>query len=182
MGSPSLAYWVAGLRETFEETGILLANQRGKPIATALVAQILRELREGSAFAELCERHNLELTTDEVHYVAHWITPKVRPRRFDARFFLARWPTGQQVDLDRSELTDSIWRTADDALEQITAGDIPVLTPTRVQLQWLAGFDSVEAALEASRHCYQAGIESVTPYVLSDGRVVLPGDPEYRYP
>lgn len=176
---PSIAYWVAALRETFEETGILLANQNGRPIGSEQVEDLLSELRGGGSFAALCEQHQLQLLADELHYVAHWVTPEVRPSRFDARFFLATWPKGQGVDLEEGELTHSVWHTATDALQKITAGEIPVLTPTKVQLQWLAQFTTLEAAVDASRDRYKGTIKEIMPFVLADGRVVLPDHPEY---
>ncbi len=176
---PSIDYWVAALRETFEETGILLASQNGAPVESHLVPNLLSELRDGRSFTALCEQHQLQLLAAELHYVAHWITPVVRPRRFDARFFLASWPMGQGVDLDSGELTHSVWLSATDALKRVAVGEIPVLSPTKVQLQWLSQFASVEAAISASRERYKRPIEEITPFVLDDGRVVLPGDPEY---
>jgi 8-oxo-dGTP pyrophosphatase MutT (NUDIX family) len=176
---PSIAYWVAALRETFEETGILLANRNGQPIDAEQVPDLLSELRGGSSFMALCEQHQLQLLADELHYIAQWITPEGRPSRFDARFFLATWPTGQGVDLEEGELTHSVWHTAADALQKITAGEIPALLPTKVQLQWLAQFANVEAAVGAGRDCYKGTITGIMPFVLEDGRVVLPDDPEY---
>ena len=176
---PSLSYWVAALRETFEETGILLAQQGGLPVGARQVPQLLQSLRGGLRFTALCDQHDLTLHLDEVHYVAHWVTPTVRTRRFDTRFFLAIWPPGQAVDLDTRELTESRWCTASAALEQVADGRLNVPRPTAVQLTWLAQFATLEDVVCTSRDLHRSGIVRLLPVVLADDRVVLPGDADY---
>lgn len=176
---PSLSYWVAALRETFEETGILLAEHGRKPVIATQVLELLQLLRGGLAFTALCDEHDLELPLHDVHYIAHWVTPTVRPRRFDTRFFLAVWPAGQSLDLDARELTDSRWCTASAALQQVADGVLEVPRPTAAQLQWLAEFASLEDVVGKSRDMHRDGIARLLPVVLADDRVVLPGDADY---
>jgi 8-oxo-dGTP pyrophosphatase MutT (NUDIX family) len=175
----SLSYWVAALRETFEETGILLAHQRGRLVAAEQVPHWLRLLRDGLSFTALCDQHDLVLPLYDVHYIAHWVTPIVRPARFDARFFLAVWPAGQGLDLDARELTDSRWCTASAALQQVSQGVLDVPRPTAAQLRWLAEFGTLEEVVDHSRDMHRQGIERILPVVLAEDRVVFPGDADY---
>ena len=95
-----LAYWIAAIRECFEEAGLLLAyDKRGEMLAldqpdTAREFASLREqLIAGTlSFAELCRDRNLRLALDHLAYFSHWITGQGRPRRYDTRFFVAVAP------------------------------------------------------------------------------------------
>ena len=102
-GAVALAFWIAAIRELFEEAGILLATIDGTAPAfsdpslrtrfhdrrTALLAGDL-------TFAELVAHERLELATDALEYWSRWITPVTAPRRYDARFFIARMPPDQE--------------------------------------------------------------------------------------
>ncbi len=98
--SGGLAYWVAVLRETFEEAGLLLAQRPGGPDLLAgdseEEARFIAERAAVNAgtrrFLDLCRDEGLELLVGDVHYFAHWITPQGAPRRFDTRFFVAPAP------------------------------------------------------------------------------------------
>lgn len=175
----SQSYWVAALRETFEETGILLAQQQGNPVRATGVPDLLQLLRGGISFTTLCEQHDLQLPLHEVHYIAHWVTPTVRPKRFDTRFFLALAPPGQVLNLDARELTDSRWYTARQALQQVAEGVLDVPRPTAAQLRWLAEFATLDDVVDFSRDMHHQGIARLLPVVLADERVVLPGDADY---
>src|ERR1700722_416737 len=100
--SGGLAYWVAVVRETFEEAGILLARREGGPELLAGDDEVERFVTERAAvnagtrrFLDLCRDENLRLTVGDIHYFAHWITPRGAPRRYDTRFFVAAAPPGQ---------------------------------------------------------------------------------------
>ena len=91
------AYWAAAVRECYEEAGILVAqDETGGPAAPERIASIAAHrdaLNRGElGFAELLARHGLVLPAREIVYFDHWITPPIRPRRFDTRFFVARAP------------------------------------------------------------------------------------------
>ncbi len=106
--SGGLAFWFAVLRECFEEAGVLVARRRatgGGPARmledlesadAARLAAYRRDLNAGRiGMVEICRREDLVLAADTVHYVSHWITPEVSPRRFDTRFFVTAAPHGQ---------------------------------------------------------------------------------------
>ncbi len=99
-----LAFWVAALRECFEEAGILFGHDRrtGAPIDLTDPAAIDRLAAQRDAlnagqrsFAEVVAELDVVLDASKVHYIAHWVTPLGPPRRFDTRFFLAAAPPGQ---------------------------------------------------------------------------------------
>jgi len=88
----------AAVRETFEESGVLLAG----PAPAELVADSVvpvedrQRLLDGSlSLGELLRRHGLALRADLLTPWARWITPEISPRRFDTWFFAAALPPGQ---------------------------------------------------------------------------------------
>ncbi len=154
---PPAAYWMAAVREAFEEAGVLLArDEAGRPVPDAghdATVAGWREmlLTEAVTLRELLESHRLRLAFDEVVYCAHWITPVVEPRRYDTRFFLARLPNDCDVCVDEREMTEALWLTPDEALARFRAGRLPMVFPTAATLESLAQFASVAEALSAFR-------------------------------
>jgi 8-oxo-dGTP pyrophosphatase MutT (NUDIX family) len=177
-----LAYWVAAVRECYEEAGVLLARRRTGDAATPDDAE-RRAVHAGElSMAELCRRHDLVLDLSEMRYAAHWITPIGEPRRFDTRFFLIPAPPGQDGRHDDAELVDSRWVRPAGALVLAEAGELLMLPPTVACLRTLAESDSVAKALAAAD---SAGPPPcIQPRLRYDeaGRIVgvaLPGDPDY---
>jgi 8-oxo-dGTP pyrophosphatase MutT (NUDIX family) len=177
-----LAYWVAAVRECFEEAGVLLARSRdGGPVRPEDDER--RAVHAGDlSMAELCRRHDLVLDLSDMRYVAHWVTPVGESRRFDTRFFLAAAPPGQDGAHDDAELVDSRWVRPADALAQCEAGYLLMMPPTIANVRALAASDDVAAALAAAD---AAGPPSrIQPWLRRDatGKVIgiaLPGDPDY---
>ncbi|MYA30969.1 MAG: NUDIX domain-containing protein [Gammaproteobacteria bacterium] len=137
-----LDYWVAAIRETFEETGVLAAvNGCGQGPRGTLADR--RALLEGRIrFAELCRRRNWRLPVRRLHYVSHWITPSAAPRRFSTRFFLAESSPGIRVHADGREILQARWFEPGQALER----KIPLAHPTRHCLRILSEMGSVSRA------------------------------------
>ncbi len=154
---PAAAFWIAVLREVFEETGVLLASDAaGRPAPDAASEPRLAEWRERlmggrAGLAELLEAEGLLPTLDEVVYCAHWITPVAVPRRYDTRFFLARQPAGRTALADAREMTDALWLDPAEALRRFHAGTLPMVFPTVKVLEALERYATVTAALEAFR-------------------------------
>ena len=143
-----LAYWIAALRETAEEAGLLLARQSGAPIPADLVTSVQRLLQEEpNRFLEFCQQHGLVLQTDAVRYLSRWITPEGLPRRYDTRFFLAPAPAGQQAEQDTHEVVNTCWITPERALDNVQRGDWLMVLPTIATLRQLCGFEDVATAL-----------------------------------
>ena len=168
VASGGMDYWVTAVREVFEETGLAFFTS---DVMTTESLPILRNaLLAGSAvFSELCSDNGLHLLVDGLHYVAHWITPEVRPVRFDTRFFIAELPPGQHAVHDGHELTDSAWLTPADALSRMRAGNIKLAPPTMVELERLSHFEDSAAALNWARPRWRDGVTAVLPIVERHG-------------
>ena len=176
----ALAHLVAALRETFEESGILLAGPRTSGVFEP-EAKWQEELNEGvRSFEALITEEDLELRTDALVYFAHWVTPVFEKRRYSARFFLALAPPGQRGVHDGRETTESIWLTPRAALERHAAGELFVAPPQWQVLQDIQGFESTASLLAWAR-----GLTRVPPiqphrFALdADLALALPGDPEH---
>lgn len=154
---PEPAFWLAAIRETFEETGVLLARGAGGAQAADLapVSALLRwreALLDGSA-GLLEVLRDLDLVPDaaDIVYCSHWITPVAEPKRYDTRFFLAALPDGAEATIDEREMAEALWITPAAALDRFRAGELPMVFPTVKTVQRLVQYRSVAAALDAFR-------------------------------
>ena len=166
---------VAAVRETFEEAGVLLADGS---VAIDLTATRTR-LHQGETFRALAEEHDLTLRIDHLVPWARWVTPLVERRRYDARFVLARAPSGQEAAHDKIEVTAGEWLSPAGALEKWEAGEIQLPPPTLRTIEQLADLRSVDAAFARARE--DAPPRVVMPHFVPGDRpaLVLPGDPEH---
>ncbi|HXZ91710.1 MAG TPA: MBL fold metallo-hydrolase [Burkholderiales bacterium] len=151
-----LAYWVAAMRECFEEAGILLAHdERGRAVSPARVEQLARfraPLNAGElAFADFLEGERLTLPAGELAYIGHWITAPGRPRRFDTRFFVAAAPQGQSGSHDARETIHHLWIRPQDALARGERGEIELVFATKHTLTELAQFEHPRRAVDYAR-------------------------------
>lgn len=149
----ALGHFVAAVRETFEEAGVLLAE--GETHAADMGDDLRRRLHDGEIqFSEALERLGTRLDLTRLRYLDHWITPPIEPRRFTARFFLAAVPAGQDAAHDEHETTDGVWLTAKAALARYDDPTDPVnMAPPTLRILWrLAGYDSIRAALDDAPH------------------------------
>jgi len=186
-----LAFYVAAIRECFEEAGILFARRgasggaasRGTPVVgRAELAEARAGLVAGrGSFVEWCAANGLWLAADELRYFSHWITPVGAPRRYDTRFFVARLPAGQEASHDAGETVDALWIGPGEALRRHRAGELDLVFPTVKHLEALEAFHSASELWDA------AGSVGVPPTVqprLAKGpeglRVLLPGDPGFE--
>jgi 8-oxo-dGTP pyrophosphatase MutT (NUDIX family) len=154
----ALSFRIAAIRETFEESGILLARPNG---STALVDAKRAGEIETACRADLCDGkisflkvltdNGMLLALDELVPYAHWITPEGMPKRFDTWFFLAAAPPEQLGAHDGKESTDSIWVSPREALEGGESGRFKLPFPTTRNLIKLGKQTSVSGALEDSR-------------------------------
>jgi 8-oxo-dGTP pyrophosphatase MutT (NUDIX family) len=151
--------FVAAIRETFEEAGVLLARDaRGSvvdlsaPETAARFAAYRLELHEGRlTLSELVRREGLLFAPDLLVPYSHWITPEIESRRFDTRFFLARLPEGQVPVHDRMELTEARWLTPAFALAENAAGRIVLMPPTLKTIEELLIFSNTGQIFDAAR-------------------------------
>lgn len=174
----------AAVRETFEESGVLLAG----PAAGQVVADVSgpeweaeRHSLEGGwrSLSQLLVRRGLLVCADLLRPWAHWITPESEPRRYDTRFFVAALPVGQATREVGGEADQVSWLRPADAIAAHRHGELPMLPPTWVTLAELAPYDSVAAVLAAAD---KRNIKPILPRIFADGgrtRVVLPGEEGY---
>lgn len=144
----------AAVRETFEESGVLLAGPDSRTVvgdtagyADARSALVSRDLSLAGFLAEA----GLVLRADLLRPWANWITPEAEPRRYDTRFFLAAMPPGQRADARTTEAAEAYWSTPARALAEWERGRCALLPPTWVSLTEIGEYDSVDAALTAER-------------------------------
>jgi 8-oxo-dGTP pyrophosphatase MutT (NUDIX family) len=150
-----LAYYVAALREAFEEAGLLLAYapdgalvRFDEPDAVDRFSLHRKAVHARDAsIGAVCAEEALTLAIDRLVLFAHWITPEGAPRRFDTRFFAARAPEGQVPSADGHETTSGVWVTPSDMLAANDSGAVELILPTRRTLELLATFRSVDDAL-----------------------------------
>jgi 8-oxo-dGTP pyrophosphatase MutT (NUDIX family) len=179
-----LAYWIAGIRESFEEAGILLAYDASGEIVTLTGAAGPRFLAHRHAqgkghagFAEMVKSENLRLAADRLVYFGHWITPVGAPRRYDTRFFLAVSPPEQEAVHDNREAIAHVWVRPAEALERYGRSEIKMRTPTLKTLELFADYASAAALVAALSTARE--VTEILPRVGRDGRTLLPGDPGY---
>jgi glyoxylase-like metal-dependent hydrolase (beta-lactamase superfamily II)/8-oxo-dGTP pyrophosphatase MutT (NUDIX family) len=154
--SGGLDYWVAAVRECFEEAGILLAVDEGgtelPEHRLAALAAYRDAVNDGSlAFGTLLERERLMIPGDRIAYFSHWITAPGRPRRFTARFFVALAPAGQHGSHDDAETVASRWVRPVEALAACAREEIELVHPTRISLEELSAFGRAHQAFEFAR-------------------------------
>jgi recombination protein RecT len=137
---------LAAIRESFEELGILLARRADGGMADA--ADVAGLDRHAPFFAQ-CQARGLVPAADEVFVLAHWITDRDLPRRFDVPFLVARMPEGQRPVADEAEQFEPVWVRPADALARHKAGSFFMIFPTVRTLQRLDRFASVREVLSA---------------------------------
>lgn len=190
MPRDGLAYWVAGVRETFEEAGVLLARRRresriidlGEGDVARRFDDHRHSLNSGTGdFAAILEAEELLLAAGGLSYVSRWITPRGAVRRYDTRFFAAEMPYGQVPIHDNDEAVHHEWLTPGDALEANAADEMLMVTPTVAVLQRLSAFGSVDEALSAAMAGSQRDDEVVRirSGAVGAARLAFPSDPDY---
>lgn len=172
---PALAYYVAAVREAFEETGLLVGRDAAGRAARcaaedASVRRALEELREdGDRFPSVLARIDCRIDLSAVEYIGHWITPVVEPRRYDTRFFAAAVPPGHEPLIHEAELSEAVWLTATEALELNVRGALPMVFPTISTLESLRGFRTPAEVVDAFR---EREIPTILPKLVNTPRGV----------
>lgn len=182
-----LAFRVAGIREAFEEAGVLLARKRGSAelIGAAALRPIEDRYRQAlvkgeATMADMAANEDLVLACDTMLPYAHWITPVFVPKRFDTRFFVAAAPADQVALHDGHESVDSVWVHPAQAIADADAGRRTMLFPTKLNLMKLAELPTVAAVLA---HYRTAAPRPILPVVEQrDGRRFLTVGKESGYP
>jgi len=176
LGAPgALRYWVAAIRECFEECGVLLATddsrraiaERHLQLAPYRQRCIDGELNMG----QLCGVEQLRLDCAKVHYFSHWLTPELAPKRFDTRFFVAELPAQQTAVAHESEIVTSSWVTPAQALANAASGAWQMISPTLVTLRSLALYQQIPQLLQAV--AAEEHLPKLTPELRAEGMCEL---------
>lgn len=186
--SGGLAYWVAAIRECFEEAGVLLAHDESGEVISFADPEV-KERFAGHRSAvdsgerrlvDLCEQERLRLSVDRIHYFSHWITPVGPPRRYDTRFFVAAAPPEQVPLHDDRETIANLWVRPAEALALHEKGELDLIFPTIKNLEAIARFGSSAELLDAAAAVEE--VPTILPRITADEhgvRILLPGDPGY---
>jgi len=153
----ALGTWVAGIRETFEEVGLLLAYRANGRLLSfdhddaERYERYRSLLNQGKlTFEEILQKEALTLAADRLHYFSHWITPGFFPIRYDVRFFICEAPAGQEARHDGMELTDHLWITPREALRRYHENRFEMVYPTLVTMQALLPYRQIEEVIRAT--------------------------------
>jgi hypothetical protein len=170
------------VRETFEESGVLLAGPTAEQVVADTTGddweadRVALESRELSLTAFL-ENRSLVLRTDLLGAWSGWLTPVFEPRRYRTWFFVARMPEGQVTRDVSSESSSVTWAGALDAVEQVERGDIFMLPPTWLTCLDIAQYADPDAVLDEA---HRRRVEMFMPEVVSDGEdFILSTPPRY---
>ena len=183
----ALGLYFAAIRETFEESGVILAvfksgrtiNFNDLKIRKRFAGYRNMVYQQKMTLEELAKEEKFVFSLNQLTPFAHWITPEHNTSRFDTRFFLAQLPLGQEPIHDAIEMTETLWTTPEEALLKQKTGEILLMPPTLVTLEEMSQFSSTSNLLSFAS---SRSVQTILPQVFFDGecRVVkLPHDPEY---
>ena len=176
----ALAFYVAAIRETFEEAGVLLAE--GPDLDPARLAAHREALNTKQIdFAQVVAQEGLTLSASRLHVYAHWITPPIEKRRYDTWFFVARVPDAQIASHDAIENTAGAWLSPSAALSAYAEGTLRLAPPTLWELTALSACADVRAASSLRQGIPPACLPQ--PRSVDDAlHLILPGDADYDPP
>tara|TARA_A100000164_G_C21883365_1_gene761424 strand:+ start:57 stop:836 length:780 start_codon:yes stop_codon:yes gene_type:complete len=183
--SDGLAYWIACVRECFEEVGIMLINHEDLASQDACKLNYLRGKLNNKeiTFKDICTSESLRLRPKNIVPCAHWVTPTIEPKRFDTRFFLVKVDSKQLARHDGFELTESFWITPSDALKKLANGEMKMIIPTIKNIEKLNEFSSSSEAFDHFESLGDNGITPILPkFIKKDGKWIgfLPGEKGYE--
>jgi len=183
-----LAFYVACLRELFEEAGLLIVCDDGGQelrFTTAAELEKLASYRRAlngreTTLAEVLRRENVCLDLRGIAYLSHWITPVGMPRRYDTRFFVALAPEGQPATHDANETVADRWMRPEEALSAQRRGEFDMVPPTIKNLEAIAHFSTSREVLDFARAL--GPVTAIEPRLLErEGAMIIlvPGDEGY---
>ncbi|HBA33778.1 MAG TPA: NUDIX hydrolase [Gammaproteobacteria bacterium] len=176
---------IGAIRETFEESGILLARNKGESdLVSAEQVLSLQKYRDElhknrMSLLELVQQENLQLATDLLVHFAHWIGPEHAPKRFDTQFYMVEAPADQLAVHDGHESVDSVWITPQQALKDADEGRYTIIFPTRMNVAKLARHTRTADALEAARTSTVVTVLPVVKKVGGEPTLCIPAEADY---
>jgi 8-oxo-dGTP pyrophosphatase MutT (NUDIX family) len=188
-GHPDLPFWLAALRETFEEAGIVVARAHdadsgeiGQDLARRIVETHRERLLDRKiTFGEILRAERLAPALDHMVHFAHWQTPLGLPKRFDTHFFLVAAPAGQEPRHDGREMVDGFWIRPERLLEAARRKERTLVAPTRLNLELLAESRTVAEAMARARQRRIIRVRPERSRAASGEWVIsIPADAGYR--
>ncbi|MEY2399147.1 MAG: hypothetical protein QOJ00_2321 [Actinomycetota bacterium] len=183
-----LAFWVAAVRECFEEAGVLLAIDQNDAVVSLADEETAERFalwrhrvdHGETGLVQVCAAERLRIMAADIYYFAHWITPVGPSRRYDTRFFVAAAPPEQRPVHDDRETIATIWVNPAEALRRQQNHEMELIFPTIRNLEAISRFDTAGDLLAAAAAIDE--VVTILPKVVSDAsgmRILLPGDPGY---
>jgi 8-oxo-dGTP pyrophosphatase MutT (NUDIX family) len=187
MSSPekALGAWVAGIRETFEEVGLLMAYHGDKTLMSFDSEDIrnrFRSYRKKLQTGEITLKtllltEGLTLAADRLHYFSHWITPELLPHRYDVRFFIAEAPANQEALHDGIELTRHVWITPKKILEGFRLKEFDMVVPTLVTIEELSRYKTIQDIIASTKN---KKVNSILTVMFEEGGEIVEYSPDGR--
>lgn len=172
---------ICAIRETFEETGVLLAQTRGGgEFADRIDLGLRHQVDRGEvSFIDVVRELGVSLRLDELRVFARWITPAMMPKRFDTWFFAFKAPTEQLAVCDGRETVDAEWIPPKDALRLGEIGERTIVFATQMNLRLLS---EARDAADCLSRAQQRPLVQVLPTVEQregESFLVLPSNAGY---
>jgi 8-oxo-dGTP pyrophosphatase MutT (NUDIX family) len=178
--SAARAVVCAAIRETFEESGVLLAGPDEHAVVDDTSGPEWAEARRAleareTSFTDVLRERGLVVRTDLLRAWTCWVTPEFEPRRYRTFFFVTASPAGQRAEAGSTESDAAGWLGVEAALA--AAGEsVAMLPPQYCTFLELAEHPSVEGVLDAADRPIP---EPIMPGLELGGggapRLVLPG-------
>jgi 8-oxo-dGTP pyrophosphatase MutT (NUDIX family) len=174
----ALGAWVAGIRETFEEVGLLMAYQNDNSLMSFNSEDIRRrfhlyrkKLQSGEiTLRDVLLNEGLMLAADRLHYFSHWITPELLPHRYDVRFFVAEAPANQEALHDGIELTKHVWITPKKILDGFRQREFDMVVPTLVTIEEISRYKTIQEIIASTKNKKVNSI--LTVMIEEEGEIV----------
>jgi 8-oxo-dGTP pyrophosphatase MutT (NUDIX family) len=184
----AVACWVAGVRELFEETGVMLAYRDGRILSfvDAAVRERFARYRDDIrahrvTLKDIVARESLTLALDCVHYFSRFVTPPYARKRYDTRFVLAAAPPDQLASYDPIELTQGDWLTTARAVALYHSRKQQIVPPTLQNLLELQRCASIDEMIDIARTRTIAPICPITIKNGADFTLIYPGDRDFMH-
>ena len=187
MSSPekALGAWVAAIRETFEEVGLLMAYHYDKTLVSLDSDDVVhkfglyrRKLQTGEiTLKTILLNEGLTLAADRLHYFSHWITPELLALRYDVRFFVAEMPASQEAIHDGIELMRHVWITPQKILDDYNQREFNMVVPTLVTIEELARYRTIQ---EVIAYTETKEIDAILTVMVEEDRGIAEYTPDGR--
>jgi len=187
MSQPEMALgaWVAAIRETFEEVGLLMAYHGDKKLMS-FDSEDLRsrfrsyrgKLQTGEVTLKtILQAEGLTLAADRLHYYSPWITPELLPHRYDVRFFIAEAPANQEALHDGIELTRHVWITPRKILEGFRRKEFDMVVPTLVTIEELSCYKTIDEIIASTKN---KKVNSILTVMIEEDNEIVEYSPDGR--